>query len=384
MLDQETIDRLRELDADGHPVLSVYVGLRPEVGTLRELPARLKDLLDPLTETTESMAREDRMSLREDVRAVLGMTGRIAEDLGRGVAIFRCHAAGIDEYVSLPAPVRDRAIVESTPYLRPLEAMLSHLRRYGVVVVDRRKADIFRFYQGELEAWEEMAEEEIRKDNFAGWYGLEEHRVRNHADEVLQRHYRAVAARLAELWRSDDGFDLLIVGGHREHVDGLLEHLHPELRPLVAGTFTIDPRTMTPAMVEEAAEGVAAEWERRVAKEEVERLLDTARSGGEAVLGLAEVVPRVNQRAVDLLVVQAQTTRPGYRCRGCGYLALEADGVCPVCGGAMEQVPDVIDAVTEAVVAAGGSVHHVLGETDLAPYEVGAFLRFNIPTELTR
>jgi len=382
VLERETIDRLRELDGDGRPVLSVYLGLRPEMDTLKAIPARLKELLDPVLARTDAMVREDRMSLRTDVEAVLDMTARIGEDLGHGVAIFRCAAAGIDEYVSLPASVRDRAVVDTVAYVRPLDAMLEHFKRYAVAVVDRRRADIFRFYQGELQTWEEMAEEEIRKANFAGWYGLEEHRVRNHADEVLQRHYRGIAARLYQLWRDEHGYDLLIVGGHRDHADGLVEELHPDVAKLLAGTFTIDPRTMTPAIVLDAAAAVAEAWERRVQTEEVNRLFDTANAGGNAVVGIEELIPRVNEKAVDVLLVQGQTSQGGRRCPQCGYLTIEDGTTCPVCGAALEEVPDILDAIAEAVRAAGGDVHHVTTETQLAAHEVGAFLRFNIPSEL--
>ncbi len=384
MLDPETIERLRGLDAGGKPIVSVYIGLRPGVGTLRAISPRLKDLLDPIADRADAMDREDKMSVKADIEAILSMTGRIAEDLGRGVGIIRSEAAGIEEYLSLPAPVRDRAVVDTTPYMGPLDAMLDYFKRFAVVVVDRRYAHIFRFYQGELQTWEEMAEEEIRKDNFGGWYGLEEHRVRNRADEVLQRHYRGIGARLYQLWRDEHGFDLLIVGGHREHTEGLVESLHPDLAPLVAGTFTIDPGTMTPAKVLAAAAEVVDGWERRTQSEEVAKLLDVARSGGDAVLGLTEVVPRVNERAVDVLLVQGQTTRPGSRCPACGFLSINGEATCPVCGASMEDVPDILDAVAEAVREGGGEVHYVTTETELAPYEVGAFLRFKIPAELAQ
>ncbi len=380
MLTRETIDRLRELDARGNPVLSIYLGLRPGVGTLREIPTRLKDLLAGVVARAEAAPRAERMSLKQDVEAVVEMTGRIAEDLGRGVAIFRCAAAGIEEYVSLPVPVRDRVVVDSTPYLRPLDAMLSYLRRFCVVVVDRRRADIFRFYQGELESWEEMAEEEIRKANFGGFAGYEEHRVRNRADEVLSRHYREVGARLYRLWKEERGFDLLIVGGPSEHAQGLVDELHSDLRPILAGTFTIDPGTMTPAVVLERAREVADGFERRTQGEEVDRLLDAARSGGPAALGFDEVVPRINERAVEVLVVQGTRTRSGIRCPRCGWLSVDEEETCPVCGATPVPVPDVLDAMADAVLAAGGRVEYVLTETGLVDHEVGAFLRYQTPS----
>ena len=45
VLDQAQIDRLRRTDTGGYPVLSVYVNLQPGPESLRNLPARIKDLL---------------------------------------------------------------------------------------------------------------------------------------------------------------------------------------------------------------------------------------------------------------------------------------------------------------------------------------------------
>lgn len=378
MLTNEMVDRLRKLQGGGHPVLSLYLGLRPGVGSLREFPIRLKDLLTEVERRAADLPRDDRRSLEADVRAVRDSLERVSGDLGRGVAIFRCAAVGIDEYLSLPMPVRDRAIVNDVPYLRPLYAMLEQLKRYAVVVVDRRVADILRFNQGQLEAWEEMAEEEIRKANWGGHYGLEEHRVRNHAEEVAQRHYREIAARLYEAWKEPDGYDLLIVGGHDDHVRGLVDALHPDLRGILAGTFVVDPGTMTPSTVLEKAAEVAEAWEHRAQAEEVTRLIDTAYGGGPAALGIPEVLRRVNERAVDTLLVQGQRLVPGARCPGDGWLVTEGAGRCPICGGSVEPVPDLLDAMVEAVLAASGKVTHVLTETPLAEYEVGAFLRYKL------
>ena len=52
VLDQVSIDRLRQMDTKGFPVLSVYVNLHPGPESLRSVPARLKDLLAHVDEDT--------------------------------------------------------------------------------------------------------------------------------------------------------------------------------------------------------------------------------------------------------------------------------------------------------------------------------------------
>lgn len=379
MLDQARIDRLRQTETGGYPVLSIYVNLQPGPESLRNLPARIKDLLSQTEASSQTLPRSQRLSIREDVHALSRDVGRFGTDLGHGVAVFRSSGAGVDEQFALPGPVRDRAIVDAAPYLRPLEAMIEHYQRYCVAVIGRRLGSIFRFSMDQLDTWEEMRDEEIRKSNYGGFSGYEEQRVRARADEMAARHYRHVAERLTELRRSDGGFDLLIVGGSDSHVAGLLEALPPDVADLSAGTFVIDPGTMTPATVLDHARRVASEWEVQDERRLVTALFDAAASGRTAVLGLEETCAAVNRRSVEVLYVQAERTTPGSTCVKCGRVTCGNGSTCPVCGGSLRAIPDVVDRLSESVRSTGGHVRHILNGGPLAEVEAGAVLRYEDP-----
>ncbi len=379
VLDQAQIDRLRRIDTRGYPVLSVYVNLLPGPESLRNLPARIKDLLAQVEVASASLPRSQRLSIRDDVRALSRDVGRFGTELGHGVAVFRSSGAEIDEQLALPGPVRDRAIVDDAPYLRPLEAMIEHYQSYCVAVIGRRLGSIFLFSMDHLETWEEMRDEEVRKANYGGFSGYEEQRVRARSDEMTARHYRHVAERLTELLRTDGGFDLLIVGGSDSHVAGLLGALPRDVAALSAGTFTIDPGTMTPSTVLDHARRVAAEWEVREERRLVADLFDAAASGRSAILGLEEACAAVNRSAVEVLYVQAESTTPGSVCTSCGRVTCEAGSACSTCGGVLRPLPDVVDRLSESVRSAGGRVRHILNGGPLAEVEAGALLRYADP-----
>jgi peptide chain release factor subunit 1 len=383
VLEQATVDRLRGLDGQGLPVLSVYLSLEPGPGTLRSIPTRLKDMISDIKDDADQLPRDQRMSLRSDIEALSKSSTSFASDLGRGVAIFKSSGAGIDEHIGLPGPVRDRAVLDAAPYLRPLDAMLDHYRRFCVAVVDARFASIFRFRMDNLETWEEMrspamAEEDFRKINYGGFAGYDERRVRAHADEVLVRHYREVASRLGDLVEEDRGFDLLIIGGPEVHAAGVVDLLSPELRKRLAGTFVIDPHTMTAATVLEHSKRVAKTYEADEQRRLVGRLMDAAAANGAAVIGIDRSTEAANQRAVETLVVQADRTSPGSVCGNCGWIAGPTESVCTACGHEPAWVPDIIDALGDSVRTNGGRIQHVIVETKLADEEVGAFLRYPV------
>lgn len=378
MLDRSTVERLRGADTAGCPVVSVYLGLGPDLDRARSITTRLKALVQPLREAAgaEASAGEGTRDLRQDLERVVAMADRVGAERGRGSAFFVCSAAGLEEHISLPALVRDRALVDATPYLGPLEAMLAHFRRYCAVVADRRLASIYRFHMGTLESWEQMAEEEVRKDNYGGFAGLAEQRVRGRAGEVARRHFRNVAARLTELLRAGE-FDLLAVGGSQANIEGMVAELPNDLAAILAGTFVVDQRTATPSEIRDRCEALAQEHEGRTDERLVVDLMDTAGARGRGVLGLDRVLDAANQQAVDLLLLDAGEMVPGVACPACGWLARSAAS-CPSCGAGTQRVADLFDAAAEAVRGAGGAVRYVLADTPLAHFEAGALVRFPV------
>ena len=118
MLDRSTVDRLRSMPITGS-VVSVYLGLPPDLDQLRTLATRVKALVQPLRESDPDRA------CRSDLDRVVELADQAGGDLGRGAAFFVSGESGLEEKVSLPVGVRDRAIVDATPYLGPLEAILS-------------------------------------------------------------------------------------------------------------------------------------------------------------------------------------------------------------------------------------------------------------------
>lgn len=377
MVTQQMVDQLRTFDGREYPVLSLYVGLEPGREARRSLAARLKDLLAPVRAHSESLPREQAKSLRSDIGSVLGMESRLGAESGHGLVVFASSGNDFLQYTTVPMLVRDRAVVGDAPYVRPLDAILEESRRYCAVVLDRRRTEIFQFYMDDLEVWEQRNEEELRKANYGGFAGYEERRVRTHAAEVANRHYRDAAGRLYELLR-DPGFELLLIGGQQENVDGVIGALHPEVAATLAGTFTIDTHTSTPALVREQCRELARRHDAAEKHELVENIIDLAKGGGLALLGIDKALQAANFKAVDTLAIDTRFAVAGMRCSRCGWLAVEGEQ-CQACGGENRAVPDLVDAIAIAVRSAGGAVKHVLEESALSAYQVGAKVRFSYP-----
>lgn len=375
----EHIDRLIHFRSSEFPVLSVYVAIPPDPGELSGVEARLHSVLKPVRELADSdeLAHHPRESLRADMARVLDLATRASELQGRAIAVFACQRGGLYEEVVLPRRVRDRAVVDATPYLRPLLAVLDESHRYCALVVDREHAWLYQFLMGELQDATKTAGRALRKRNYGGWYGLEEHRVRNRAEELARRHFRETAEMTEEFMRRTTA-ELLIVGGHEETVAEFLPFLPHDLQARVAGTFVIDPHTLTPARVREQAERVVDAYERDEEARLVAEALERVASGGFGALGLEWCLMAVNEKAVQLLLVHDDVEVPGRASDACGWLGLDGDD-CPVCGQPTRKAPDVVDEMAAEVLDAGGRVEHVYTDTTLSEHVAAAFSRFPVP-----
>lgn len=377
MIDRATIDALRTTTDDDTLVVSLFLGVPRQPDEMRSVPARVKNLVRPLRERVDAGEfGEAGRALRADIDTAAELVSGHRGQLGRGVAAFVCGSKGLKELMDLPASVRDRAIIDRSAYLAPLEAMVDQATEYVAVVLDRQAATIFRFIMGELESKETISADDSGKPDYGGFSGYEEKNARSRADEVFAKLLRTVAARLGALRRKHD-FDNIVIGGHQSSVEALKGMMHTELQNLVAGTFTIDPRTMTTDEVRTRCNDLVEGHQRKLDGEAVQTVVETAAEGGAAVVGIEAVLDAINQRAASLVLVSVDDTIAGARCGGCGWLSA-AVGTCVACGDEMTAVDDIIDTATAVARSDGSRIRYLLSDTELATPQLGALTRFPI------
>lgn len=373
-----TLDRITRFDGDGLPVVSVYLAVTGGPDAPRAIPTKADSLLHRIRSLTEdhSLDHEARMSLRADIERI--QTLARTAPLGRGaLAIFSCSGADMFEVVRLPRAVRDRVMVDATPWIGPMFAVLDQYRRCCALVVDRESAYAWELYLGEMRDAGRIEGRSLRNRAYAGWHGLAEHRVRNKAAELSKRHFREVAGALERVFRTDR-YDVLAVGGHDHELPGFIDLLPRWLRDRLAGTFSIDPHTATTASVRPNAEAIFDRYELEDQRRALSELLESVASGSLAAVGLEPCLWAGSVTAVGTLLVQDGAAARGVVCDESGWFATSGE-TCPLCGGPTRKTPDVIDELVEAVIDKGGSVRHVRAETDLREHLAAAWLRFPLP-----
>lgn len=365
-------DRIAGLRSREGSLISLYAG-RPSPGGFGAL---LSELVKPLREKSEGLDRRVQMSVRADTERIHDLAEQLEIDSAPGYAIF---ASDLDEtFVLEPLGhvTPNVATIGPRPYMRPLRATPRSLRS-AIVVADNKTARTFSAVEGRVDEIGSPLDADIGKRDYGGFAGYDEHTVRSRADEASSRLWREAGERLLVRHQARP-FDYLAIGGHDETIDEIARQLHPYLTRLQRETFAASPSNLTLSGLRAQVEDMDRRVRRHRHSALAGRVCETAWSGGNAVLGLTPVIDAANAQAIDTLVVAGPFSRPGVLCNECGYLA--RDGAqCPICGSQLFPTEDVVAAVMDATVAAGGAVWQLRVASPLDREGVGALIRFPIP-----
>ena len=310
----------------------------------------------------------------EDLRRMEAhVKGGIDRHRTRGLALFSCAPAGLWSVLELPVAVRNQVVVNATPHIRQLEAVLDANERFGVLLADRQRARMFVFELGELVDKSELFDSLPRHEDDRGDWDKDH--VRDHTADAAHHHLKRAADVAFSVFQDQD-FDHLIVGAPDEIANELERVLHSYLKERIAARINV-PVNATDTVICEAALQVEATVEREKEARLVTRLRDAVGAGNGGVAGLAPVLAALVERRVDTLLVSDGFEAPGWRCHTCAYVAVRGPA-CPVCpSSTMVRVDDVVEEAMEDAVSQSCRVEVVVGNADLDVIgRIGALLRF--------
>lgn len=373
MIARKEADRLRGAGTDGSVVASVYLPVPLDLADHRGLPVSARELVKSAAK--ESVRRGGPQARERDFGAIWRIVGEHSQDwLGHTIALFADSAGQLAEAVPLPGILPEHAVIDTRTYTRPLYAAIQRNPAYRVAVIDTRHAWILAIYDDRIDTVTERVGEGVPSSGFAGWYGLESYRIQQRVIQLSRQHFRDT---IAILQRPEGAAPYpLVIGGHDSEVSHFLSMVPRGLAETVAGTFSLDLRTATPARVRELAGPVMARWARDTEDAIVSGVL--AEPPGTSVASdLRSCLAAARTGAVGHLLLSDRDVVPGFACDDCGALGLAAGECdCPGPPRPARAVPDVLDVLAGRVRDDGGQVTAVRG----APFAAAARLRFPMVT----
>ncbi|MCW8139869.1 MAG: hypothetical protein KIT58_13305 [Planctomycetota bacterium] len=405
LLTQDRIAQLIAMPRGEAPYVSLYLrGWGPH----NERRAVLKNLVREGEAQVEADTGWDD-ARKKAARALLERAREAAEDLvgrmpaqGRGAHVIFAGNGDV-ETISLPLDLRDRVVIDRSPYASPLSSLIDQYERYGVILTDSRRARIFEVYLGEIEGWEELSGEPVGPDDrvqeagpqrrrsgapaapskrgaapgsvqggsvaaigTGGYHGLDERRIERHDLFVLHQYLQSVADRAFRRFRLRP-FDRLILGGTREVLPLLEDHLHTYLKQKVVAREDI-PLDVSRDEARRRIVAIEARIEEEKERELLGLVKDNLGREGLGTTGLDDTLRALFFGQVRTLIVQDGLTLPGRECPECHFLFQRPQDEqertptlveCPLCKRATVRVPDIVDEAVELAIMTGARVEHV-------------------------
>jgi peptide subunit release factor 1 (eRF1) len=370
MFTAQDLNELVEFKGDSSPVLSLYLNVDP-TQTTDQYKLTLRSLLKGVAGEAEPA----------DLEAVERYFDFEYDWQGKGVAVFSCQSAGFWRSYPLAVPVHNDAYVSHRPYIKPLTDVLDAYGRYGVILVDSEGSRMFLFNLGELEEATGMMGEEVRRSKHGGASGVAgmrggvTARTARRGEAVVQRNLKEMAEATDEFC-AKSGCTRLLLGGTEAIVSQFQDTLPKSVQDKVIGAFAIDSeasvgeiRARSMDLIEELAEVREADL--------VDEMLANWRRGSGAAVGLSDTLVALQEHRVSILMISAGFQASGFRCQACRYLMLTEREECPLCGGAVESVDDLVETMTHRALEQGVEVEIVRGNEKLVTAgSVGALFRY--------
>jgi peptide chain release factor subunit 1 len=344
--DRDELRRLAELRLDRAVVLSLYLNLDPsEFATPPARATAIRSLIDEADRRIRErngLDPADQTALQASFSRAKGfLEGELPTRGLHGLAVFACEQEGLFETVALPHSVGNRVALGHAPLIGPL-ARQERRERWCVTLIGRRDARIFRGSADGLREIDEVHDVVYGQHDQGGLSqaryqrGIEKEKDDHlkHTGEVLLGHFKR------------GPFQRLVLGGPREVVADFEGKLHHYLTERLAGRIAVDVENSSAAEVLKAAQPCFDELEQRREQEALERVDE----GSRAVVGLEQTLQALNERRVEVFVLDQAFSAPGTLCPRCGWLAADGVTACPVDGTEVVRCEDLADAAIERAI----------------------------------
>jgi len=359
-------------------VVSCYQKLEPGDRSGEKYRIKLKNRLRRAAERLDilgfSHADREAVSRQLDrVEAFFSHSSNLAGS--RGLAVFA--AAGFFKTIQLPYVLKSRVVVDRTPVVGELVALVESGTRLLAVVADRRSA---RFFDVGLEGVVELDGLSEPGAMRVGRFhperdaapGVGEYRFHNRIREERHRHLALVADTVAAHMRAR-AFDGLVIGGAGVDASALLPHLGPQLRERVLGVLRLAPKQVGAAEVRERSLELLAESADHAEAAAVGELM-ALKGSGLTTDAVESTLRALSRGQVRTLIVDADAALPGYRWSASGRLAESATAT----RGEGEAIPlaDLLDEAMEDALRQRARVAVVRGAEARRFDRLAAILRF--------
>jgi peptide subunit release factor 1 (eRF1) len=365
----------------GKLVVSIYLMVDGSRVIKKDYQTKLNSMITAARENIEADTNLNRSRKREvfdtleKVKAYIN--DKFRADSTRTFAIFSS-SDGLWEEFRIPIIMRSKIIVDIKPYTQNIRSLINNSKRYGVLLLNREKAQIYSIYLGEINQYLAAFISDVpSKVNFRSQAAFREKKILGRLEEKLNHFFKQVNEKAMELFK-EKKFDYLILAGRREIIPKFTNYLHSYLKSNCIGSIDAEPDSNV-SLIKKKAKEVIDRLEIKLKNDLVDRLIDEYNPSRMGVLGIDAVVKYLLVEQIRTLIYDRQFTHEGYVCKTCGYITIEKKERCPYCKGDLISYRDIVDEVVESALGQGCEIVDIEGNKKLVKAgSIGAVLRYKL------
>ena len=280
------------------------------------------------------------------------------------------------EVYKLPVILKSKIIIDPKPHTQSLRSVLHNYKKYGVLLIDREKAQMYQIYLGGIKEYLAAYISEVpAKVNFRFESGLRENKILGNIEEKLHHFYKMLNESAFGFFR-DGKFDYLILAGRKEVINEFKDYLHNYLSAMLAGTFEGEPSENQAVILGKAIK-VINDFENDNTSQLISRLIDELEPQGFGVSGLKKTIDALLSDNIKTLIYLEDYTARGYSCPACGFVTLKLTEKCPYCENTLLNFNDIVDEIVESALNQGSEIVQVVESDKLKNSgKIGAVLRY--------
>ncbi|HSK20078.1 MAG TPA: hypothetical protein VK912_13080 [Longimicrobiales bacterium] len=374
MITTNDIQRLIQHDANGRPILSLFLDMSVNSDNKRTHQIFLNKERARFAELDSDRDNHHREPLGAVFARVERWVDESYDPLNKGVAIYAEIGGEWFEALQFPKPARNRLEIHDYPVIGPLSEVVSAHPQCGVMLVDREHLRLMSVHMGVVGADYRLEPDAIDTphDVQAGGYSHKDYQKRK-AEEA--RHFVKDFVDEINQFEQKVRPDAWLLFGTTENTQHFREALPKQITDRILHTAHA-PLGVPAAEIVRLVETVLEDLAERSEAAALDLIQDRVRQSHFATSGLHDTLVQLQEGKVERLVVARDLEKHGVQCTQCGFYLVQRDGACPYCGGALRDGVDLVESMIRMAANQEVGVDFVAGDTMRDLKGVAALLKF--------
>jgi len=377
----KNLDEILAYEPSGSPVISLYLAVDQARILKQEYTTMLNSLITGKKAEIESSgmySNPRKKMIYEMMESIkLYINDYFRPESARTLLLY-AKEGRVFSAVRLPFNLKSKVIIDPKPHTQILRSILSSARKYGILVVDREKAQILLMFMGEIKEYLDAFISEVpAKVNFRSQMVFREKNILSRIEEKLHHFFKIINEKTMIHLR-EGKLDNIILAGRKDIISGFFNYLHRSIQEKYIGSILAEPDE-PPHNIRDKAKILIDKYELDMKNKIVNQLIDNYYPQELGVLGVEATINSLMLDQIKTLIYNNSFTATGYVCSGCGYITMEKEDSCRICSKGLTYYNDITDEIIESALKQGCEIIDVEENDRLGQVGgIGAILRFKI------